>query len=190
MRVGADITTVIVSGAVLRLRPALRHGLALEAKWGFPKLIEAVQQDSLSAALDLIGPHTARDDLGKALLVTGLHTLRWPLFRHVMFCAGLDPDDTSEPEAKPKGKPITFADHLASLYRHATGWLGWPPEVALDATPAQIMEAMQGRTDLLKALFGSTEETPKPPADLARKAKDTFKGLGTVKAKRKKKVAT
>lgn len=77
--------------------------------------------------------------------------------------------EPSEPSA-PAGPLVTHAEHLAHLYRMATGWIGWTPEAALDATPAEIIEAAKGRQeligDILKAVFGSSDDTPpsSPPA--------------------------
>ncbi|MDI4664534.1 hypothetical protein K9U40_09375 [Xanthobacter autotrophicus] len=72
---------------------------------------------------------------------------------------------------------MSHAEFFASLFRYATGWLGWPPAVALATPIPQIEAAMEGRIDMLKAIFGGAEKE-KPVADLTPMAFDAV--FGTV----------
>ena len=40
----------------------------------------------------------------------------------------------------------------------ATGWLGWSPDTAWNATLPEIINAFEGHTDKLKALCGGDDE--------------------------------
>lgn len=45
------------------------------------------------------------------------------------------------------------------------GWLGWTPEQAYNAAIPDILTAYEGRTDMLRAIFGGEEPekvAPKP----------------------------
>jgi hypothetical protein len=53
---------------------------------------------------------------------------------------------------------MSFTEYHAKLFRLATGWLGWTPEAAYDATPTEITEAYKGRLELLSAVFGSGDQ--------------------------------
>ena len=72
---------------------------------------------------------------------------------------GFDPDN---PAPASDGERITFADYHAKLYRIATGWLGWSPQHAWDATPNEILEAYQGHLEMLRAVHGGGEPDTEP----------------------------
>lgn len=38
------------------------------------------------------------------------------------------------------------------------GWLGWTPEQAFNASIPDILTAYEGRMDMLKAIFGGSED--------------------------------
>ncbi|MEA2897358.1 MAG: hypothetical protein QOJ84_2973 [Bradyrhizobium sp.] len=88
-----------------------------------------------------------------------------------MALAGADGNSASEP--KPDAERIPFAEYHTRLFRLATGWLGWTPADAWEATAAEITEAYKGRRELLSAMFGSgkSDETiiSKPDADDRRR---------------------
>jgi len=43
------------------------------------------------------------------------------------------------------------------MFKIGTGWLGWTPEVTLNAALWEIELAYDGKLDLLKAVYGSGE---------------------------------
>lgn len=187
MRVGDSFAVAIAGvGDLTHLRPSLRCAFQLVARpGGFPKLITEIQDGSLTAACDVLRAADADQPfLESKVMETGIHRLISPLTLFILACAGLD--NNNHQDDRPKGKPISFSDHLSALYRYGTGWLGWPPEVTLDATPAQITEAMKGRTEMLQMIFGGNDDQdPLPAPDLGERFKSVFGGMGTTIIKRK-----
>ena len=183
MRLADEITVTIAKEAVT-LRPSLRYAIRLERRQGgFQQLTRDVIDGSLAAAVEIIQPHTDLDFLPNRIL-DELDALKAPLLQYVMACAGVDSDDA--PKAAPKGKSaksVPFKDHLQELFKLATGWLGWFPETALDATPAEIQLAYEGRLDMLKAIYGGKDQKTSPDNGLPldAKFKGIFGGIGTVK---------
>lgn len=84
-------------------------------------------------------------------------------------------------------KPETFPDFYMRLFRIATGWLGWPPEAAWNATPGEIIAAYKGRTELLQAIFGGPSGADEDAtadrvlnAEFDRDGLAALKGLGKI----------
>jgi hypothetical protein len=62
---------------------------------------------------------------------------------------------------------LSYADYLDHLFKGATGWLGWTPDVALH-TPMPLIElAMEGRYSYLRALNGIPEDDDQDPVVFA-----------------------
>lgn len=163
----AEEITVTLAGKRIILRPSLRAAMRLERRDGsFASLARELFEGSLTASADVLREHVAWSDdlLLSRIMDAGLDNLKPALIAFVFACSGIPDEELSEDTGKSDSvshSPVSFADHLAGLYRIATGWIGWPPEVALDATPAEITEAYKGRLDMLKAIFGgNSEETP------------------------------
>ena len=173
----ADQITVTIGGEAVTLRPALACAIRLErAPGGFHRLLREIQDGSLTAACEIIAPHHRSPSLVEQVFAAGVNALTEPLTRYVFACAGIDPDAAQE---QPKGKSVSFGEHLQSLYRIGTGWLGWPPQTTLDATPLEIMEAYKGRLDLLKSIFGGAEEDEPDARTLDDKFRAVFASFGT-----------
>ena len=190
MKLGEDIV-VMIGGEAVRLVPRLRHALALERRPGsFKSVLDAIEEGSLTVAAETIRPHHPGVTLD-AIFAAGLAKLREPLTLYVLGCAGIDPETAPARRAKAKasGKPlpsVPFAEHLAGLYRIGTGWLGWTPDQTLDATPIEITEAYRGRVEMLRSIFGSSEEDAPATDDrpLDDKFRSVFGTFGTTKVKR------
>jgi hypothetical protein len=181
MKLGQDHIALKLGGELITLRPTLRCGLRLERREGsFAKLIEDLQGDSLSAARFVIEDQLDRVQLGYLILDAGLEVVCSQLVTFVMDCVGIDPDA----KAEGKGGSVSFAEHLTSLYRIGTGWLGWTPATTLDATPAEITEAFKGRTDMLKAIFGGESDTKPKSNASSDHLRSVFQEIGTTKVKR------
>lgn len=182
----ADDTTITIAGEAVVLRPTLRAAIRLERRYGgFSKLASAIMDGSLSAASDVIGENYDHPMLANRIFDAGLDTLREPLLAYVMACAGIDPDDKPD-SAQAGGKTVPFSEYLTGLYRIATGWLGWTPDTALDATPAEIQEAHKGRVDMLRAIFGDPATVvPESPLSLDDKFKMAFRARGAKAVPRK-----
>lgn len=184
MRLADDIT-IVIAGEEIQLRPSLRYAIRLERREGsFQKLLKEVMDGSLTAACDVIRDHTDLDFLENRIL-DALPTLNAPLMHYIAQCAGVDGDDAPAKASK-VGKPaksVPFREYLHSLFKLGTGWLGWTPDETLDATPAEIQLAYEGRLDMLKAIYGGKDQKTAPDADmpLEAKFKSIFGGIGTVK---------
>lgn len=180
----ADEIVIVVGGEEIVLHPSLRLAIQLERRLGgFAKLIAEIADGTLTTACELIAPHdplpnTFRD---ARVLDAGIDQLAPALIEYVLALAGVDPEAAAKQTKSPNPrKTVPLGAHLADLYRIGTGWLGWTPETTLDATPTEIMEAYRGRTDMLKAIFGSSEK-PKDDRPIDQKVRSIFAGIGTVK---------
>ena len=145
----------------LHLRPTLRAAARLERRHGgFNAVFEAIGEANVTVIADVIQECSGTStDVLAVLIGPGMSQrvlpLLVPLQAFVLDLMGFDPDA----EEKTKGGPrITFAEVHARLYGIATGWLGWSPANAWDATPREIRAAQEGRLDLLKAVFGDPEK--------------------------------
>lgn len=173
----AEEITISIAGEDVELRPTLRLALQWERRpGGFSRVLRDLDDLSLSTAADLIADHDPHPLIINRVFDAGLVNLREPLVRYVLALAGVDPENV-EKAATSKGKTVPLATHLTELYRLATGWLGWTPDVALDATPTEIMEAFKGREAMLQAIFGTGGKgKAKDPRPLDQKVRDLFAG--------------
>jgi hypothetical protein len=158
---------VIDLAEAITLVPTLRAAYRLERKYdGFDKLFYRVAGGSVSAIADVIregaGDCALTRYLDDAPLRIALDRLMPPCLKFILALSGAD--DTAEKGAT--GKPIPFAEHHTNLFRIATGWLGWTPEDAWNASPAEILEAYKGRAEMLAAIFGGKNDADKP-ADIS-----------------------
>ncbi len=162
MRLAQDEITINLDHETIYLRPSLRAAFRLELRHGgFDKIIKGIADGNLGIMSDIIressDPRSAFADFldGIDALPMGLaiERISEPLIAHVMALAGVDGDATNEPA--PGAERIPFAEYHTKLFRLATGWLGWTPADAWEATPAEITEAYKGRRELLSAMFGS-----------------------------------
>lgn len=162
MQLADDEFELTVGRETVYLRPTLRAAFRLEQKYnGFDKLIHAVFTGHLAAYGDVIKEGTGQrsaltdylDTAGDTPLIVSLELLVQPICDFVI---GLTGSETAFEAAK--GIPISFKEYHTRLFRIATGWLGWSPDDAWNATPAEILEAYQGRTEMLAAVFGGKQE--------------------------------
>ncbi len=162
MRLAQDDITIRIDGETLFLRPTLRAAYRLERSYGgFDNLVRAIVAERATVIADVLfhatGSERARTlaAIGEHGFQRGLGALVAPLIDYVLLLAGVDLDETAKAAKEPKSaKSITFADYHARLYQIATGWLGWTPATAWDATPAEILVAYKGRVEMLRAIFG------------------------------------
>lgn len=154
-------------------RATLRAAFLLERKYdGFESLFTDIIAGKFTAIWNVLHV-TAKDDAtrdrlramrSKPLNIWQSTELNWLLLGVVLALAGVDPDRDEAPIATPEVK-ITYREHFEDLYRKATGWLGWSPEQAWNATPFEIVEAMKGRGEFLRATHGVSEDNDNRPGD-------------------------
>jgi hypothetical protein len=171
MRLAADEITIRIGDAVVRLRPSLRAALRLERRYGFDRLARAVADGNLSVIADVIREAGDRpssipeivESIGKHSLRIGVERIAGPIVDFVFTLAGVEHHDGEDDRpAETAGARMTFGEYHEQLYRIATGWLGWTPETAWNATPTEIIEAQKGRVELLRSIFGGGESESTP----------------------------
>jgi len=159
---------------MITLVPTLRAAYRLERKYdGFDKLLHLVSRGNLSAIAVVIregaGESAVTRYLDDALddmpLHMGIERLALLVGAFVLALAGADGESPRTPSA---AESITFEEFHTKLFRIATGWLGWSAEDAWNATPAEIIEAYQGRTEMLAAIFGSGKQEADNSTDLTK----------------------
>ena len=176
MNLGDDEITITLSPRVFVCRATLRAAFRLNQEYGsYAALSSAIADDSFTACADLIG-HTCTDQKGwiyyqttRPDVVSQVLANQHKLLELVLTLAGGKPsgDEPSEP-----AKPITFEEYHAKLFRIATGWLGWTPDTAWQSTASEIINAHQGRLEMMKAIFGGKDdETEIDTTDAQARAK-------------------
>lgn len=155
-------------GNTVTLRPSLRAAATLEARFGFPPMFRALEEGSFTIISEIIlSVSSSRQDAAAFLagipgkpLSSFFIAVRAPLAELVLMLQPA-PDPQAKPATNP-GKPVAWPDFYADLYEKATGWLGWTPEEAWDATPTEIDRAYSGHIAKLKAIHGSGEDDKQP----------------------------
>lgn len=169
MRLADYEITVAIGGEAIHLRPTLRAAFRLERRYeGFEAIVKAIMDGNFTVIADVIRECSDRfttaaavlSAIGAQPLAKVIADLTAPVLAHVASLMGIDSDASEQPAS---GKRITFLEYHTRLFQIATGHLGWPPDAAWNATPAEIIEASKGRnrfiTDLLAAIFGSNSES-------------------------------
>jgi hypothetical protein len=170
-RLAVDEITITFAGEAIRLRPTLRAAFRLERKYGgFDNLIGKILDDSLTAIADVILESCDRwsglPDFLKSIdephvLHLGIEGLAVAALNHVMRLAGHDQNEVKDSDT-PADLRVTWAAYHEHLFEIATGWLGWSPETAWNATAAEIMAAHKGRVamigDVLTAMTGGAKD--------------------------------
>lgn len=171
--------TIAHGGNTVTLRPSLRAAITLEARYGFPAMFRALEEGNLTIISEIIlAASVSRQDAAAFLLGLDGRPLssfigpaRLPLAELVsMFRPAPVIRLDTKALAAPTGKSVAWADYYADLYEKATGWLGWTPETAWNATPTEIDRAYSGHVDKLKAMHGGEdkEEKQNDPDQAAR----------------------
>ncbi|TPM61097.1 hypothetical protein FJ959_07325 [Mesorhizobium sp. B2-2-4] len=160
-----DEITLALGTDTVRLRPSLRAAAHFVRLDGFADLPRRITEFNLGAIRDLITvAATDRQEASAFLaaaeskpLLTFADAVTVPMLALV---AGFVPasDDDAKPDAKAQAKPMPWPKVYRELFRTATGWLGWTPEAAWDATPTEINEAVAGLYDKLKATHGAPDK--------------------------------
>ena len=172
---------MLAAGPVpVRLRPTLRAATMLEREaGGLPALLDALDGFRLGTIKDVIRA-AATDEAAAERLLDHYHDKPLAPFREAVLpavlelVAGFIPDTGETPGTKtaPAAKPRPWADAYADLYGFATGWLGWTPAEAWNATPTEIARAFAAHVGMLRAVHGG-----EAPSDRAQAAENEALGL-------------
>lgn len=157
--------TIAHGGNTVTLRPSLRAAITLEARFGFPALFRALEQGSFTIISEIILTASSPQDAAAFLagipgkpLSSLIVATRMPLAELVSM---LRPAPSAKPDksasAAPSGQSIAWGEFYSHQFEQATGWLGWTPETAWNATPTEIDRAYSGHIERLKAIHGSSE---------------------------------
>ncbi|WP_377191002.1 hypothetical protein [Ruegeria meonggei] len=151
-------------GHTVFLRPSLRAAMHLERlHGGFPVLLRKLEEfDTLTVwhVITAGGGKAATDALFGYVATQPLsgfaNAAIAQLFEFVM---ALFPTSADDGKARPENTdPLPWTDLFKQLYGYATGWMGWPPEIALNATPQEITDAFEAHMSKLMAIHGAPEE--------------------------------
>lgn len=142
---------------------------------GFPVLLTKIQQlDTTtlrSVITDAATDQSAAQTILRELANKPLRSIRkaclGPMLALVM--ALTFTDAKAEPGNNTAAKPVKWADLYADLFKTATGWLGWTPETAWNATLPEILHAYEGHMDKLKAIHGAPDDDQDGPTEEQRK---------------------
>lgn len=111
--------------------------------------VTATDRQEAAAFIDQIG-HTPLQAVSDAVTV--------PMLALVAGFIPAADDDAKPGDQKTAPKPMPWPKVYRELFRTATGWLGWTPEAAWNATPTEINEAVAGLYDKLKAIHGAPDK--------------------------------
>lgn len=122
------------------------------------------------------------ESVGHYPLHEHIEALTAPLIDHVFRLAGADPDSPQhETRHEREDNRVRFSDYFERLFTIATGWLGWSPEQAWSATPAEIITAYNGRLDMLGAIFGTkTDDGADPDSEAVKSGIAKLKAIAAV----------
>lgn len=160
--------TIAHGGNTVTLRPSLRAATTLEAGFGFPAMFRALDEGSFTIISEIIlaASSSAQDAAAFLAGIPGkplssfLEAVLAPIYQLVvMFIPATDKN--AKPISNP-GKPVAWPDLYAGLYEKATGWLGWTPDAAWNATPTEIDRAYTGHIAKLKAIHGKEDKHTDP----------------------------
>jgi hypothetical protein len=150
----SDEITLAHEGLSVRLRPSLRAASVYAQEPGFETLFRRIDQFHLATVADIITmTATDRKDAIAFLkswegepLAAFVESVRSPIINLV---AAFIP--ASEGNAPGTGELVAWPEVYRQLYHKATGWLGWTPRQAWNATPNEINQAFAGHIAMLKA---------------------------------------
>jgi hypothetical protein len=161
---------ISIEGQELELRPTLRAACNLDRRYGgFEPLARAIADGSFRVIADVLLEGSSSNPLSRDALEYALgkslakfDSITPVILSFILACCGIDEAKISDSNAEASGKLESFNDHHTKLFRIATGWLGWTPQNAWDATPNEIMEAFKGRSEMLSAIFGGNSNPDNP----------------------------
>ena len=155
-------------GNTVWLKPSLRAATNLEAlHGGFPALLSKLHEFDTATIREIIR-YAAPDRADAQTLLNALSGAALRTFQQVTLAPAfalltalmtpLSEKITGEAAKASATKAVAWADLYADLYKLATGWLGWTPYTAWNATLPEILNAIDGHIDQLKTVHGGSED--------------------------------
>ncbi|WP_417724209.1 hypothetical protein [Salipiger sp.] len=162
--------TLVQGATALRLRPTLRAACALERlHGGFPALLRKLEQTDTTTVRAIIAAtatedRAANDFLRRAAKLPLSVMVRWQPVLFVVVAALLPTPANESPAASDPDTATPWADLFQELFGLATGWLGWSPADAWNATPQEIITAFDKHLNKLRIIHGGAEKDPEKRA--------------------------
>lgn len=158
--------TVNVNGERIDTRPTLRAAHNLNQHHGdVGAVVMRSLNGQISALFDMVREGCAdtlsaeRFERAAALPLAGWHTPAVSEFASkfgpALLCVDLDAVADEPPRPI---EPTPYNKVLVDLYAKATGWLGWSPEEAWNATPLEIVTAVNAHVEKLKLMAGAKDD--------------------------------
>lgn len=159
-----DEITLEYGGNAVFLRPSLRAATRLERLHGdFPALLRKIDEfdtRTIRAVITYSTDRAATDTLltyaAKQPLSGFKQAAQAPMFDLVAALMPQSPEGQTKTESP--GTPMPWSEVYRELFKMATGWLGWTPAAAWNATPQEITDAFSAHIAKLKAVHGSAED--------------------------------
>lgn len=153
-------------GNTVFLRPSLRAATRLERLHdGFPALLHKIEEFDTGTVKAIITYSADRQDAERLLnhaakqpLLGFVQAAQSPLFDLVTALLPNAPDITDDQAAPTTGNSMPWAEVFNDLFGLATGWLGWTPQTAWQATPQEITDAFTAHIAKLKAIHGTADD--------------------------------
>lgn len=153
-------------GNTVFLRPSLRAATCLERLHdGFPVLLRKIEEFDTRTVKAIITYTADKQDAERLLnhaakqpLLGFVQAAQAPLFDLVTALLPNAPETADDQASPTTGKSMPWAEVFNDLFGLATGWLGWTPETAWNATPQEITDAFTAHITKLKAIHGSADD--------------------------------
>lgn len=168
-----DAIAVEFGGHTVFLRPSLRAAFHLERlHGGFPELLRKIEEFDTLTIWHVITAGADMESAEPLFAAAAVSPLRdFQRAAHgpcIALVAAFFPE---EPKADRKqhgdAAPKPWSELFKDLYGFATGWLGWTPDAAWNATPQEITDAFAAHIAKLKTIHGE-EDTDTGPTDEQR----------------------
>lgn len=159
-----DAIALEYGGHAVFLRPSLRAAMHLERlHGGFPELLRKLGEFDTFTVWHVItagAGKSAADTLFSYVAtqpLSGFFNAAYATLFEFYKALTLQTAETQKQPLK-NANPRPWADAFKDLYGYATGWMGWPPETAWNATPQEITDAFEAHMSKLIAIHGAPEE--------------------------------
>ena len=158
----APSTAIKVGTQTLTVRPTLRAAsLLLESHGSLNAIADGIEQGSWTVIRDVLstcGAHSNGNEFALAMIDGApmgavLAAVSNPVIDLLLELAGIDRNAKAQ-----EGPKVTIQESHRRLFAIATGWLGWTPDAAWNATPAEIIEAHKGLIEKLRAIHGGKDD--------------------------------